>query len=209
MYRIDIMDFFSRKKIRKKIEDVPEYIKLCSDLAREIYINAITPQIAEYIDKTIRMWNEIDDAEGDQWNKRIPIKIYINSIGGDFNSMLMIMDSIKISRTPVYTINTGVALKEAFYIFLAGHQRYAYPKSSFLYERDLKHLEDTEAQSDNYFSYYEKQLLILKDLILDKTKITENEYNKHLKNVWWINAEEAQKLKICNEVIFTYKALHY
>lgn len=205
MFKNDIINFF--KKTAKRITSFSEYVDLNSSSSREIYISTITPQIAETVDKTIRMWNRIDDTEMVEWGKRIPIKLYINSTGGDFNSMLTIMDIIKLSKTPVYTINTGVVHKEAFFIFITGHQRYAYPKSSFVYERDLKHLDEEDRSLDNYIAFYERQLAEIKDVILEKTKITENEYNKHLKGTWWMTAEDAQKLRICNEVLNAYQSI--
>lgn len=205
MFKNDIINFF--KKTVRRITSFSEYVDLNSSSSREIYINTITPQIAETVDKTIRMWNRIDDTEMVEWGKRMPIKLYINSTGGDFNSMLTIMDIIKLSKTPVYTINTGVVHKEAFFIFITGHQRYAYPKSSFVYERDLKHLDEEDRSLDNYIAFYERQLAEIKDVILEKTKITENEYNKHLKGTWWMTAEDAQKLRICNEVLNAYQSI--
>ena len=205
MFKNDIINFF--KKTVRHITSFSEYVDLNSSANRAIYISTITPQIAETVDKTIRMWNRIDDTEMVEWGKRIPIKLYINSTGGDFNSMLTIMDIIKLSKTPVYTINTGVVHKEAFFIFIAGHQRYAYPKSSFVYERDLKHLDEEDRSLDNYIAFYERQLAEIKDVILEKTKITENEYNKHLKGTWWMTAEDAQKLRICNEVLNAYQSI--
>lgn len=201
MYKTDIMNFFKRKvRSEIEIENFSEYVTLSSDITREIYINTITPQVAETVDKIIRFWNEYDTAENTEWTKRAPIKLFINSLGGDFSAMLTIMDAIKLSNTPVYTINIGTAYKEAFFVFLAGHQRYAYPKSSFVYERDLKHLDEVEEQ-DNYKNFYEKQLNEIKDIVLEKTKITESEYNKHLKGLWWIMAEDAHNLRICNEIL--------
>ena len=205
MFKNDIMNFF--KRTSKHITTFNEYIELNSNINRELYINMITPQIAEMVDKTIRMWNKADDTDMIEWVKRTPIKLYINSTGGDFNSMLTIMDIIKLSKTPVYTINTGIVHKEAFYIFISGHQRYAYPKSSFLYERDLKHLDENDKSLGNYIAFYERQLLEIKDIVLEKTKITENEYNKHLKGTWWMTSEDAQKLRICNEVLNAYKSI--
>jgi ATP-dependent Clp protease protease subunit len=117
------------------------------------------------------------------------------------------MDAIRLSKTPVYTVNNGTVQKEAFYIFISGHQRYAYPKSSFTYERDLKHLDEEDKTLDNYIAFYERQLAEIKEVILEKTKITENEYNKHLKGTWWMTAEDAQKLRICNEILLAYQLI--
>ena len=184
MYRTDITSFFKKRKLLQQIQRFTDYVDLSADLNREIYISTITPEVAEKVDKTIRMWNYIDDTEVVEYSKRHPIKIYMNSLGGDFNSMLTIMDAIKLSKTPVHTINTGVVQKEAFFIYSMGHQRYTYPRATFLYERDLKHLDDADEQTDKYINFYLRQLDAIKDLIVERTKITENEYNKHLKGQW-------------------------
>ena len=38
-----------------------------------------------------------------------------------------------------------------------------------------------------------------------KSLLTETEYNKHLKGTWWMTAEDAHKLRICNEVLLAYQ----
>lgn len=197
-----IFNFFHKRR-NTNITFV-EGMDMFSNLNREIYINTITPQSAEHLDKAIRAWNKFDDIDFSEVAKRTPIKIYINSLGGDFDAMLTMIDAIKISKTPVHTINIGTAHKEALLVFIAGHQRYCYPNSSFLYERDLKHLEDAE-KNDNYINFYEKQLNSIKDIIINRTKITETEYSKHLKNLWWIMPEDAQRLKVCHEIITKYQ----
>ena len=203
MYKTDIINFFKKRKLMKQVKTFTDFVDLSANLNREIYISTITPQVAEIVDKTIRLWNYIDDTETVEYSKRYPIKIYMNSLGGDFNAMLTIMDSIKMSKTPVYTINTGVVQKEAFFIYSMGHQRYAYPRATFLYERDLKHLDEADEQVDKYATFYQRQLTEIKDLIIEKTKITENEYNKHLKGVWWMTSEDAYKLRVCTEILYT------
>ena len=116
MYKTDIINFFKKRKLMKQVKTFTDFVDLSANLNREIYISTITPQVAEMVDKTIRMWNYVDDTETVGYSKRYPIKIYMNSLGGDFNAMLTIMDSIKMSKTPVHTINTGVVQKEAFFI---------------------------------------------------------------------------------------------
>lgn len=207
MYGTDIVSFFKRRRLMKQIQSFTDYVDLSANLNREIYLTSITAQTAEAIDRIIRMWNSIDDTESMEYGKRHPIKIYINSMGGDFNAMLSIMDIIKLSRTPVYTVNMGIVQKEAFFIYIMGAQRLAYPRSTFLYERDLKHLDEESEQLDKYVNFYQRQLNEIKDTVIEKTKITETEYNKHLKGCWWIMAEDAQKLRICTEVLYTINLL--
>ena len=53
----------------------------------------------------------------------------------------------------------------------------------------------------NYTDFYKKQLEKLKNLTLDYTKITNEQYEKHINDDWWIDATEALELGICDEII--------
>lgn len=198
-----IFNFFNKRKNTNI--SFNEGIDMLSNLNREIYITTITPQVAEHVDKAIRAWNKFDDTDFTEVAKRPPIKLYINSLGGDFNAMLTIMDAIKISKTPIHTINIGVAYNEAFYVFIAGHQRFTYINSSFRYIRDIRGLLNEELNTGNELKFYERQLIAIKDIILTRTKITETEYNKHLNNIWYLDASDAQRLKVCHDIITKYQ----
>lgn len=163
---------------------------------REIIINSITPQEAEKLDRFIRFWNDIDEIV--PYSEREPIKIYINCIGGTLAPVFTMIDSIKLSRTPVYTINIGTVYREAFYLFLTGLKRYSYPRATFYFEKQTGFFDAMDTQS-NYEDFCNKQKQEIKSMILENTKITESEYDK--RQGWWLTAEQANELKICNEVL--------
>lgn len=84
-------------------------------------------------------WNILHQIEEDDKNdekekdyKRDPIKLYINSCGGDVYDAWGLIDIILNSKTPIYTYCTGYAMSAAFNIFLAGHKRYCYKHSTFM-----------------------------------------------------------------------------
>ena len=118
-------------------------------------------------------------------SEREPIKIYINSLGGSLDAAITIMNSISISKTPVYTFNTGCVYKESFLVYLAGHKRYSYPDATFMYSDSifLKLVEE-----ENESTFYSKNALLtkiynnIKLFIIDRINITEAQYNKHCKN---------------------------
>ena len=167
---------------------------------REILLTTITPTLSDELDRVIRFWNDIDEVEGG--GERRPIKIFIDCVGGgSLTAMFTLIDAIKLSKTPVYTINIGTVCKEALYVYLAGHKRYAYPRSSFMFKKDLKPFDVDDNPQSNFASFCEKQINEMKDMLFDKTKITESEYEK--RETWWIDAEKAHDLKICNEVART------
>ena len=75
----------------------------------------------------------VDDEAKIPVEERKPIKIYIQSPGGMLTSTFTMIDSIKLSKTPVYTIAMGETYSGGFFTFLAGHKKFAYPHASFLY----------------------------------------------------------------------------
>lgn len=178
------------------LEKLYTSIEVASHLNREFYLDNITPTIANQFDKFVRFWNDID--EDILMTQREPIKLYIDSRGGSLSAALTIIDTIKLSRTPVYTINIGNVFKEAFYIYLAGLKRYSYPRASFYYEKDLSFFNLGEAQS-NYEDFIKDQQTELHDMIMEGTKITESDYEK--RSGWWLTPEKAYNLRICNEVL--------
>lgn len=178
--------------------EIMSYIDYASAMSREIYLNNLTPSNANIIEKTIRFWNNLDELEGTLIENRKPIHIYIDSLGGSLNAAFTIVDIIKNSKTPVYTINIGVCLKEAMYPYLAGHKRYAYPRSSFYLDKNIERLDLSDGQS-NYDDFIKRQSLELKDMILETTKITENDYEN--RKGWWLTADKANELKVCHEVL--------
>ena len=44
------------------------------------------------------------------------------------------------------------------------------------------------------------QLNQLKDITLKYTKITPEEYQEHIKDDWWMTADEALKYGVCDEI---------
>lgn len=65
-------------------------------------------------------------------SERKPIRLYINSPGGDVNEGFSLISIIERSKTPIYTINMGQWSSMAFLIGIAGHKRYTLPYSMFL-----------------------------------------------------------------------------
>lgn len=196
------------KKEKKNIEnlqsfeDISKYLNLKN---RELKIDTVTPTIANNIDTFIRFWNIEDEELGKLFPEREPIKIYINSLGGSLDAAITIMDSICMSRTPVYTFNIGTVQKESFLIYLAGHKRLAYSNATFMYTDSILN-QNLESETQKDYGFYSKENIIdtlaknIRLFFLDRVGITEAQYNKHYKKDWWFNADDALKIHICNEI---------
>ena len=112
-------------------------VQLAQSLQREIYLSAIVDGIGSYVDSCIRYWNTMDEDRQIPVECREPIKIYIDSPGGYLTDTFTMIDAIKLSKTPVWTICTGTAYSGGFFTFIAGHKRIAYPTASFAISRSL------------------------------------------------------------------------
>ena len=148
----------------------------------------------------IRFWNKYDDKRNIPIEDRKPIKIYIDSNGGCLSDTFTMIDAIKLSKTPVWTICTGAAYSGGFFTFIAGHRRFAYDHASFLYHEGATATGADAGKFRNYAEFYQKELEQLKEVTLKYTKITPEEYKEHIKDDWWMTADEALKYGVCDEI---------
>lgn len=180
--------------------DFTDIINLHNGINRCMHLGAIDNEIADVIDNYIRFFNTQDKQNNTPIEERKPIKIFIDSVGGDIMGTLTIIDSIRQSETPVITINTGQAYSGGFFCFIAGHKRICYPNASFLFHEGSTGTFADANKFNNWADFYKKILRRLRAITLEFTNITEEEYNEHQKDDWWFFAEEALEKGICDEI---------
>lgn len=186
--------------VKEDIKTFEDIINIDGSLKREIYVGDIVEGIGQTVDGYIRFWNHYDDIHNVPVEEREPIKVYIDSNGGCLNDTFTMIDSIAMSKTPVWTICTGAAYSGGFFTFIAGHKRFAYPHASFLYHEGATSTGADAGKFRNYADFYQKELNQLKDITLKYTKITPEEYQEHIKDDWWFTSEEALKFGVCDEI---------
>ena len=167
---------------------------------RELYLDDVNRDTADAFNTFIRIWNKLDAESHIPIDEREPIKIYINSDGGELAAAFSIIDTIKMSKTPVWTINTGCAYSCGLEIFIVGHYRIAYPFSSFLFHEGYTGFGGDANKFKNYSHFYERLLEMSKQNILDHSSLTEEEYEKVKKDDWWFLAQDAYDLKMCDKI---------
>lgn len=199
---MDLTDVLSSlvENVQEDAKSFEDILNLDNSLDRHLYVADIESGIGSTIDSMIRFWNRRDEEEGLNIEERKPIKIYIDSCGGSLTDAFTIIDSIRMSKTPVITIATGCAYSAGFFIFISGHKRIAYPHASFLYHEGSATNGGTASQFRNFADFYDIQLAQLKQIVLDCTNIDEDEYNKHKKDDWWMTAEDAINYGIVDEI---------
>lgn len=189
------------KEVAKDTKDFTDIIDLDSCIDRNIYIGDIYSGLGAEIDQVIRFWNRQDNKYEIPIEERKPIKLYIDSSGGSLTDTFSIIDSISLSKTPVWTIVTGCAYSGGFFIAITGHDRYAYPTASYLFHEGSTGQSSDANKFRNFADFYNTQLSQLKNITILNTDISAEEYEKHIKDDWWLTAEEAQKLGICDHIL--------
>lgn len=155
-------------------------------------------------------WNILHQIEEDDKNdekekdyKRDPIKLYINSCGGDVRDAWGLIDIILNSKTPVYTYCTGYAMSAALNIFLAGHKRYCYRHSSFMYHQMYCRREGTYQNLVEDRTEMDELNRMSEEYVLERTKFTRQDIDdiRNKKMDLYFHADEAIKYGVVNEVI--------
>lgn len=184
------------------VHDFNDYVNLDDALQRNIYLAGdIAENTGIYVASLVRFWNRWDNEHNIPVEERAPIKIFINTNGGDLFAAFTMIDAISMSKTPVWTINEGRAFSGGFFTFIAGHKRFAYPHSAFLYHEGGTGTEGTASQFENYAIFYKKQIKQLEEITLKYTKITKEQYKEIHKDDYWMTAAEALNDGVCDEIL--------
>ena len=133
--------------------------------------------------------------------QRKPIKIFINSPGGDLDATLAFVGLINISKTPIWTINTCWAASAAGLILMAGHRRFALPNTACLIHSGSGQLGGSYEQTAEQMKNYKYIVDTMRDFILDKTKIDQKLLKKNSQKDWYVYTDEMLDLGIVDEIV--------
>jgi ATP-dependent Clp protease protease subunit len=133
--------------------------------------------------------------------ERKPIKIFINSPGGDLDSTLAFIGMMNISKTPIWTIDACWAYSAAGLILMAGHKRYALPNTECLIHSGSGQLGGSYEQTTEQMKNYKYLVDKMRDFILSKTKIDQKLFKKNSQKDWYIYDDEMLNLGIVDEII--------
>lgn len=173
-----------------------------SDLdERRLFINGvIDDEIIDTIVYHILRYNRED--KDIPVNDRLPIKIYINSTGGDVYSGYGLISTITSSITPIYTINQGTCASMAFLIFIASNKRYSMENSMFLMHEGFTGGFDNTSKMRDRMEFETEQLEEhTRNFVLEHTSIKEDFYKEKYRIEWYMLPEEARRYGICDYIV--------
>ncbi|HWG84106.1 MAG TPA: ATP-dependent Clp protease proteolytic subunit [Deinococcales bacterium] len=130
-----------------------------------------------------------------------PIRVTINSPGGDAFLGLTIAKMLAETPVPVITKVAGVAASAAAVIFLGGHKRIVSPGSRLMFHDSWVYTfsataEHNRRQADLHESLDREMV----DFICERTGLTRDFVEKECsKDHWYIDRKQALELGICND----------
>lgn len=133
-----------------------------------------------------------------------PIKLIINSPGGQVEAGQAVVDAILTSRAPVITIAMGQAMSAAFDIYLAGSFRICYPNTILMCHSGSAKLEAMTLPQINqeaklHYQYFQRW----SRWYASRTKISEKDWmdllNSGLNRYW--HPEQAFKDGLVNKIL--------
>lgn len=133
--------------------------------------------------------------------QRKPIKIFINSPGGDLDSTLSFIGLMEISKTPIWTIDACWAYSAAGLILMAGHKRFALPNTEALIHSGSGQLGGTFDQTTEQMKNYKILVDNMREFILSKTKIDNKLFKKMSAKDWYIYTDEMLELGIVDSIV--------
>jgi ATP-dependent Clp protease protease subunit len=168
---------------------------------RHIFLNDVIDDSLVYWSYQIMEWNRQDKDKNPE--EIVPIKIFINSPGGCLNSVMNLINIIKLSKTPVYTIAMGKAYSSGGLLLMAGTKghRYIFPDTSLLiHDGSTGAMGDTGKVIDN-LEFTQKQEERVKKYILSNTTITAKLYDKNYRRDWFMFSEDIINYSVADKVI--------
>lgn len=168
---------------------------------RRLYINfGIDEEVIESIVWHILRYNRQD--RGKPIEDRVPIKLYINSPGGNVVDGYGLIDAIITSKTPVWTINQAMCASMGFLIFIAGQRRYAMPHAEFLmHDGSTTGWDSTAKMKDRMDFELNEVEAMTREYIVDRTKITEEMYKEKYRVEWYFLPKKAKEVGVVDYIV--------
>ena len=132
-----------------------------------------------------------------------PVRIFIDSPGGDADAGYAIFDMIRFITPPVWTIGMGLVASAAAIIQLAApkERRLGLPNSHYLIHQPLSGIRGVATDIEIHARELEKLRAKINSLIAEETGNPFEQVEKDTDRDYWMSAQEAVKYGLISKVI--------
>jgi ATP-dependent Clp protease protease subunit len=194
-YRLD--DEEEEEKDEKKPKEGTDVLLSKMLKTRTILLSGeINKDLAE---KTIKQLLLLENMGDD------PIRIFIDSPGGDADAGFAIFDMIRFVKPDVWTIGMGLVASAAAIILLASPKdfRIGLPNSHYLIHQPLSGIRGVATDIEIHARELDKLREKINRLISDETKNPFEQVEKDTDRDYWMTADESVKYGLICKVITT------
>ncbi|RKX92563.1 MAG: ATP-dependent Clp protease proteolytic subunit [Spirochaetes bacterium] len=158
----------------------------------------------ELAEKVIRQLLLLEAAGDD------PIKVFIDSPGGDVDAGFAIFDMMRFVKPDVYTVGMGLVASAGALILLASPKalRLGLPNSHYLIHQPLSGIRGVATEIEIHAKELEKLRIKLNKLISEETGQDLSKVEKDTDRDYWMNASEAFSYGLISRVISERKELN-
>ncbi len=138
------------------------------------------------------------EADGDE-----PIKVFIDSPGGDADAGYAIFDMLRFIKPEVYTVGMGTVASAAALVHLAARKenRLSLPNAHFLIHQPLSGIRGVATEIEIHARELEKLREKINRLIAEETGQKVAKVAKDTDRDYWLSAEEALEYGLISRII--------
>lgn len=167
---------------------------------RKIIINAeVNPDLIETVILPILKFNKEDIDIPIE--KRKPIRLYFSCVGGDVFTGIGVVDTIQNSKTKIQGIVLTYGYSMGAVMFTACHERYMMPTASLLIHDGQTSLSGSANKVKDIQRFYNRIDEKLKEVIVSRSKITNQEYEDNQDREQYLLADECKEKGLCDFII--------
>ncbi|MFA6688270.1 MAG: ATP-dependent Clp protease proteolytic subunit [Sphaerochaetaceae bacterium] len=151
----------------------------------------------ELADRVIRQLLVLEAESGN------PIRIYINSPGGDVDAGYAMYDMVRFISCDVVMIGMGLVASAATLLYLAvpAERRLALPNSTYLIHQPMSGMRGVATDIEIHARQIEKLRAKLDHVIAEQTGKSVEEVSKDTERDHWLDAEEAKRYGLVSRIV--------
>lgn len=132
-----------------------------------------------------------------------PVKIFINSPGGDVDAGFAIYDMVRFVSCPVIMVGMGLVASAASLILLAvpAERRVGLPNSSYLIHQPLSQMRGNATEIEIHAQQLEKMKTKLNKIISEATGMDLDKVTLDTDRDYWLDAEQALEYGLISRIV--------
>lgn len=169
--------------------------------SRSVLISGeINKRLAERVIKQLIL---LEEDGGD------PIRVFIDSPGGDADAGYAVFDMLRFVEPPVITIGMGLVASAAAIVLLAASRdrRVGLPNSHYLIHQPLSGIRGVATEIEIHARELEKLRSKINRMIADETGQKLEKVERDTDRDYWLSAEEAQEYGLVSRIVANRKEL--